>query len=52
LRQILGDADTRAQFLKNGLDPTPASADEFSKLLRSEIGKWEKVVKVAGIKPE
>ncbi len=52
LRKILTDADTRAQFLKNGLDPTPASADEFSDLLRAEIVKWAKVVKAANIKPE
>ncbi len=52
LRQILTDNDTRAQFLKNGLDPTLASADEFSKLLRTEIVKWAKVVEAAGIKPE
>lgn len=52
LRQILTDADTRAQFLKNGLDPTPTSADEFAKLLRTEIIKWAKIVKAANIKPE
>lgn len=52
LQQILNDADTRAQFLKNGLDPVPTSADEFAKLLRAEIVKWAKVVKAAGIKPE
>jgi tripartite-type tricarboxylate transporter receptor subunit TctC len=52
LRQILTDADTRAQFLKNGLDPAPTSADEFTKLLRTEIVKWAKVVKAAGIKAE
>ena len=52
LRQILNDADTRAQFTRNGLDPAPGSADEFGKLLRLEIAKWAKVVKAAGIKPE
>ena len=52
LRQILTDADTRAQFLKNGRDPTPTSADEFAKLLRTEIIKWAKIVKAANIKPE
>lgn len=52
LQQILNDADTRAQFLKNGLDPVPTSAGEFAKLLRAEIVKWAKVVKAAGIKPE
>ena len=52
LRQILTDADTRAQFLKNGLDPAPGTADEFAKLLRTEIVKWGKVVNAAGIKAE
>ena len=52
LIQILNDADTRAQFLKNGLDPSPNSAAEFSALLRAEIVKWAKVVKAAGIKAE
>lgn len=52
LRQILNDADTRAQFTRNGLDPSPGSADDFGKLLKSEIVKWAKVVKAAGIKPE
>ena len=52
LRQILNEPDTRAQFLKNGLDPAPTTAGEFAKLLSSEILKWAKVVKIAGIKPE
>ena len=52
LRQILNDSDTRALFLKNGLDPVPTSVDEFTNLLRTEIVKWAKVIKAAGIKPE
>ena len=52
LRQILGEADTRAQLVKNGLDPAPGSADEFARLLAAEIVKWAQVVKAAGIKPE
>ena len=52
LRQILTDTDTRAQMLKNGLDPTPTTAGEFAKLLRAEIVKWAGVVKASGIKPE
>jgi tripartite-type tricarboxylate transporter receptor subunit TctC len=52
LRQILTDNDTRAVLLRNGLDPTPTTADEFAKLLRTEIAKWANVVKAAGIKPE
>jgi tripartite-type tricarboxylate transporter receptor subunit TctC len=52
LRQILNDADTRGQFLKNGLDPLTGTADEFGRLLRTEIVKWAKVVKAANIHPE
>ncbi len=52
LRQILHEPDTRAQLLKNGLEPTPGTSDEFSRLLRTEIVKWAQVVKAAGIKPE
>ncbi len=52
LRQILNDPETRAQFVKNGLDPAPGSADEFARLLSAEIVKWAGVVKAAGIKAE
>jgi len=52
LRQILNDPETRAQFVKNGLDPTPGSAEEFARLLSAEIVKWASVVKAAGIKAE
>ncbi len=52
LRQILSEPDTRAQLLKNGLEPAPATAEAFTKLLRTEIVKWSRVVKAAGIKPE
>lgn len=52
LRQILTDTDTRAQFARNGLEPSPLSTAEFSKLLKSEIVKWAKVIKAAGIQPE
>jgi len=52
LSQILNDPETRAQFVKNGLDPAPSSADEFARLLSAEIVKWASVVRAAGIKAE
>jgi tripartite-type tricarboxylate transporter receptor subunit TctC len=52
LRQILTDNDTRAVFLKNGMDPAPGTADEFGKLLHTELVKWANVVKAANIKSE
>jgi tripartite-type tricarboxylate transporter receptor subunit TctC len=52
LRQSLENADTRARFSASGLDPMPGSPDEFGTLIRSEVAKWGKVVRTAGIKPE
>jgi tripartite-type tricarboxylate transporter receptor subunit TctC len=52
LRQSLDDPDTRARFAANGLDPMPGSPDEFATLIRSEVAKWAKVIRAAGIKPE
>jgi len=52
LRLVLDDADTRKQFARRGMDPLPGTAEEFAALIRSEIPKWAKVIKAAGIKPE
>jgi len=52
LTQALTDAETRARFMKIGMDPAPGSPEEFAALIRSEIAKWAKVVRAAGIKPE
>jgi tripartite-type tricarboxylate transporter receptor subunit TctC len=52
LRASLEDADTRARFTTNGLDPMPGSPEEFGALIRSEVAKWGKVIRAAGIKPE
>ena len=52
LRQVLEDAETRARFAAQGLEPAPRTPEEFGALIRSEIAKWEKVVRATGIKPE
>jgi tripartite-type tricarboxylate transporter receptor subunit TctC len=52
LRQALEERDTRARLASHGMDVAPGSGDEFSALIRSEIAKWAKVVRAAGIKPE
>ena len=52
LREVLADPDTRQRFLQRGIDPTPGTAQEFAALIRSEIAKWAKVIRAAGIKPE
>jgi tripartite-type tricarboxylate transporter receptor subunit TctC len=52
LRQALADADTKRRFTAIGMDPAPGSPEEFAALIHSEIAKWAKVVRAAGIKPE
>lgn len=52
LRQVLADPETRARFGTHGMDPAPGTAEEFAALIRSEIAKWAKVVRAAGIKLE
>ena len=48
----LQDAGVRERFLASGADPVGNTPEEFSALVRSEVTKWAKVVKAAGIKPE
>lgn len=52
LRHVLNDADTRKRFAQRGMDPLPGTAEQFAALIRSEIPKWAKVARAAGIKPE
>jgi len=52
LREVLADPDTRQRFLQRGIEPAPGTAQEFAALIRSEMAKWAKVIRAAGIKPE
>jgi tripartite-type tricarboxylate transporter receptor subunit TctC len=52
LQHVLRDAETLKRFAARGIEPMPGTAGEFAALIRSEIAKWAKVVKEAGIQPE
>ncbi len=52
LRQVLADPDTKGRLAAIGMDPLPGSAATFAALIHSEIAKWAKVVRAAGIKAE
>ena len=52
LRQVLNDPPTRDAIVKQGITPAPNTAEEFAALIHSDIAKWTKVVRAAGIKPE
>ena len=49
---ILHMPETRARLSGDGSEPVGSTVDEFSAHLRSEIAKWAKVVKEAGIRAD
>jgi tripartite-type tricarboxylate transporter receptor subunit TctC len=48
----LQDKGVKDLFTASGAEPVGNTPEEFSALVKSEIVKWGKVVKAAGIKPE
>ena len=44
--------DVRDRLATEGLEPLGSSPEEFAALIKSEIEKWSRVVRSAGIKPE
>ena len=44
--------DVRERFAAQGVDAVGSSPAEFAAYINSEIARWSKVVKAAGIKPE
>jgi len=48
----LKGADGRQRFIAQGVDPTSSSQAEFASLIESELERWAKLVKAAGVKVE
>ncbi len=42
--------EVRQRLLDQGVDPTADGPAEYDRIIRSEIGKWSKVIRQAGIK--
>ncbi len=45
-------ADMSERFAVEGLEPAGSKPEEFAAYIRSELDKWAKVIKAAGIKPQ
>ena len=52
ISEILGTPEMQKQFTAEGADVVRMSPTEFAAYIASEIAKWGRVVKEAGIKPE
>ena len=50
--KILKSAELRERFINDGLEPMGGSPESFTKFIRSEIDKYAKVIKAAGIKKQ
>src|SRR4029079_15278072 len=48
----LKDSTVKERFISSGADPVGNTPEEFAQLVKSEIAKWAKVVKAAGLQPE
>jgi tripartite-type tricarboxylate transporter receptor subunit TctC len=53
LAQALADPAVKAGFAAQGLTPAPSrSPDEFAQFFRNDFKRIEKLVQLAGVKPE
>jgi tripartite-type tricarboxylate transporter receptor subunit TctC len=50
--KALNSADVRKRLLDLGADPVPGTPEEMGAFRKSELAKWAKVIRAAGIKPE
>jgi tripartite-type tricarboxylate transporter receptor subunit TctC len=51
VNKVIAMPEVQTEFRRDGLEPIGSSVDEFRALVNSEIEKWGKVIKAAGIEP-
>jgi tripartite-type tricarboxylate transporter receptor subunit TctC len=52
ISKALGAADVRERFAALAVEPRITTPEQFRQLLVSDLKRWAKVVKDAGIRPE
>jgi tripartite-type tricarboxylate transporter receptor subunit TctC len=50
--RILQSADVKERFLKQGVDVQTSTPEQFDAFVRSEVARWAKVIKDAGIRAD
>ena len=48
----VGSPDLRERLTQNGMEPEVNTPERFAALIKSDIGKWNKIIRAAGIKGE
>ena len=49
-QKIIATADVTDKFMKQGVEPRTGTPEQFGDLIKSEVPRWAKVIKEAGIK--
>ena len=52
INKVLVLPDVKARLADAGADVTPMSVDQFTAFVQAERGKFLKIIKDAGLKPE
>ncbi len=50
--RIINSPEVTDRFLKLGVEPRTGTPEQFGDMVKSEVGRWAKVIKEAGIKAE
>ena len=48
--KAIQDPDTKARMARESADPLPSTPEEYGAYLRSELERWTRVIKTAGVK--
>jgi tripartite-type tricarboxylate transporter receptor subunit TctC len=46
------DSTVKERFISDGAEAVGSTPEQFAAIIRADLGKWGKVIKDAGIKPE
>ncbi len=49
---ILRSPDVHDNLVKQGLDPLPGGPDDLTRMIKTDLERWSRVIRAAGIKPE
>jgi tripartite-type tricarboxylate transporter receptor subunit TctC len=52
LHKVVASPDLQEKFATAGIDTTSNTPEQFAEFIKSEITRFSKVIKAAGIKPE
>ena len=52
MNALLNDADVRDTLMKQGLNPTPGTPEELARKIDTDLERWTRLIRAAGIKPD